>query len=160
LRRVRVLLYRVDDRLIHGQVVLGWGRRLGPEGLLVVDDRIAGDAWERDLLGAAAPPETPASFLAVPEAVRALSSGDDPRAVFVLMESARTAVALAEAGFLVPVLNLGGVHRQGGRPVTPYLFLVEEELTALRQLVRRGVEIYAQDVPDGRRVDADSFLDG
>ncbi len=155
---MRVLLYRVDDRLIHGQVVLGWGRRLGPERLLVVDDRIARDAWERELLAAAAPPETPVSFLTVAEASRALSGDEDPRSAFVLMESAGTALALADAGFLVPVLNLGGVHRQGGRPVTPYLYLAEEDLALLRRLAGRGVEIYAQDVPDGRRVDAASFL--
>jgi mannose/fructose/N-acetylgalactosamine-specific phosphotransferase system component IIB len=155
---VRVLLYRVDDRLIHGQVVLGWGRRLGPERLLVVDDRIAGDAWERQLLAAAAPPETPVSFLTVAEAARALAGDDDPRSVFVLMESAGTALALADAGFLVPVLNLGGVHRQGGRSLTPYLYLSEDDLALLRRLAGRGVEIYAQDVPDGRRVDAASIL--
>jgi mannose/fructose/N-acetylgalactosamine-specific phosphotransferase system component IIB len=155
---VRVLLYRVDDRLIHGQVVLGWGRRLGPERLLVVDDRIARDGWERELLEAAAPPETPVSFLTVAEASRALSADEDPRSAFVLLESAATAVALAEAGFLVPVLNLGGVHDPGGRSVTPYLYLAEEDLDALRRLAARGVEIYAQDVPDGRRVDAATFL--
>jgi mannose/fructose/N-acetylgalactosamine-specific phosphotransferase system component IIB len=153
-----VLLYRVDDRLIHGQVVLGWGRRLGPERLLVVDDRIARDAWERELLAAAAPPETPVTFLTVAEAARALARDEDARSVFVLLESAGTAVALAEAGFLVPVLNLGGVHHPEGRSVTPYLYLADDDLTALRRLARKGVEIYAQDVPDGRRVDATSFL--
>jgi mannose/fructose/N-acetylgalactosamine-specific phosphotransferase system component IIB len=153
-----VLLYRVDDRLIHGQVVLGWGRRLGPERLLVVDDRIARDAWERELLAAAAPPETPVTFLTVAEAARALARDEDARSVFVLLESAGTAVALAEAGFLVPVLNLGGVHHPEGRSVTPYLYLDDDDLTALRRLARKGVEIYAQDVPDGRRVDATSFL--
>jgi mannose/fructose/N-acetylgalactosamine-specific phosphotransferase system component IIB len=44
--------------------------------------------------------------------------------------------------------------------VTPYLFLSEEDLSALRELAARGVEIYAQDVPDGRRVDVLSFLGG
>ncbi|HEY7460588.1 MAG TPA: PTS sugar transporter subunit IIB [Gemmatimonadota bacterium] len=157
---MRVLLHRVDDRLIHGQVVLGWARRLGPEALVVVDDRIAGDPWERELLAAATPPETPAAFLTVREAARSLADGADPRSAFVLMENAETALRLAEAGFLVPALNLGGVHRPGGRPVTPYLFLSEEDLSALRELAARGVEIYAQDVPDGRRVDVLSFLGG
>lgn len=157
---MNVLLFRVDDRLIHGQVVLGWGRRLRPDRILVVDDRIAGDAWERELISAAAPPDMPAEFLTVREAAGALARSTEPGSALVLLESPRSALALAEAGFVVPALNLGGLHRHGGVQVTPYVFLLDEDVRALRGLVERGSEIYAQDVPDGRRVDAAAFLDG
>jgi mannose/fructose/N-acetylgalactosamine-specific phosphotransferase system component IIB len=166
---MNVLLYRVDDRLIHGQVILGWGRRLSPRRILVVDDRIAGDAWERELLAAAAPPEIAAEFLTVGAAARALENGargDETAArggqepAFVLMESPASALALAEAGFVIPDLNLGGLHRPGGLQVTPYLFLLPEDLAALRGLAVRGTRIYAQDLPDGKRVDARALRDG
>jgi PTS system mannose-specific IIB component/fructoselysine and glucoselysine-specific PTS system IIB component len=169
---VRVVLFRVDDRLIHGQVVLGWGRRLLPSRVVVVDDRIAADPWERDLLASAAPPEMPAEFLTVRDAARAMGGGaaaqgaraegaaaDDAGAV-VLFETPATALRLADEGFTVPELNLGGLHREGGREVTPYLFVLPADDEALRELARRGTRLYALDVPDGKRVEAAGLLRG
>jgi mannose/fructose/N-acetylgalactosamine-specific phosphotransferase system component IIB len=155
---VNVLLYRVDDRLIHGQVVLGWGRRLGPSTIVVVDDRIAGDAWERELLASAAPCEMSAEFLTIAEAARSLADGGPDVPSFVLLETPAAALRLAEAGFVIPELNLGGLHREGGLQVTPFLFLLPSDLDALRKLSGRGTRIYAQDLPDGRRVEAAACL--
>jgi mannose/fructose/N-acetylgalactosamine-specific phosphotransferase system component IIB len=155
---VAVVLYRVDERLIHGQVVLGWGRRFCPDRILVVDDRIAEDAWERELLAAAAPPEIATRFLGVHEAARALTADGGAGSSFVLLESPASALRLAEAGFVIPRLNLGGVQREGGVEVTPYLFLLPGDFAALRALATRGTEIYAQDLPDAPRVEAATFL--
>ncbi len=154
-----VLLYRVDDRLIHGQVVLGWGRRLSPRRILVVDDRIAADAWERELLGTAIPAGVTADFLSSAEAARSLAAGTfSAEPTFVLLESPAAALRLTAAGWIIPSLNLGGVHREGGVQVTPYLFLLPEDLGILRELAAQGTEIYAQDLPDARRIPAASFL--
>ena len=49
------LLHRVDDRLIHGQVVVAWGQRLRPVRIWVADDASAADEWERELLATVAP---------------------------------------------------------------------------------------------------------
>jgi mannose/fructose/N-acetylgalactosamine-specific phosphotransferase system component IIB len=172
---VKVALFRVDDRLIHGQVVIGWSRRLLPSRIVVVDDRIAADPWERDLLASAAPPETPAEFLTVGEAARAMrpdpsparagtrgdgagASGGGGAGAVVLFDTPAVALQLADAGFTVPELNVGGLHREGGREVTPYLFVLPADEAALRELARRGTRLYAQDVPDGRRVEAAALL--
>jgi mannose/fructose/N-acetylgalactosamine-specific phosphotransferase system component IIB len=155
---VRVVLFRVDDRLIHGQVVLGWGRRLLPSRIVVVDDRIAADPWERDLLASAAPPETPAEFLTVRGGAQ--GAGADDAGAVVLFETPAAALQLADEGFTVPELNLGGLHREGGREVTPYLFVLPADDAALRELARRGTRLYALDVPDGKRVEAAGLLRG
>ena len=49
------VLHRIDDRLIHGQVVVAWGQRLNPQRIWVVDDASASGAWERELLSSSAP---------------------------------------------------------------------------------------------------------
>ena len=48
-------LHRIDDRLIHGQVVVAWGQRLHPQRIEIVDDAVAASAWERELLSGSAP---------------------------------------------------------------------------------------------------------
>lgn len=109
-------------------------------------------------MSAAAPPEIPATFLTIAEAARVLPANHEPGSTIVLMEAPASALRLAEAGFVVPALNLGGLHRDGGQAVTPYLFLSPADLSALRALRLRGTQIYAQDLPDGKRLEAGDFL--
>ena len=52
-----IVLCRVDDRLIHGQVVMGWGRPLGVTRIILVDDQVAGSSWEQELYRMAVTPE-------------------------------------------------------------------------------------------------------
>ena len=44
-----IVLVRVDDRLIHGQVVVGWVQALGAQRIVLVDDEVSANAWEREL---------------------------------------------------------------------------------------------------------------
>ena len=63
-------LYRIDDRLIHGQVVVGWGQPLNARFLILVDDLVASSDWEKELYRMAVPPEMDIYFADVATAVR------------------------------------------------------------------------------------------
>ena len=68
--RMSLLLFRVDDRLIHGQVVIGWGRPLGIDFIVLVDDAVRASAWEQDLYRMGVPPEIEVIFASREEAAR------------------------------------------------------------------------------------------
>ena len=51
-----VILFRIDDRLIHAQVVVGWGRRLRPDRIVLADDAVRAEEWEKELYASAAEP--------------------------------------------------------------------------------------------------------
>ena len=57
-----IVLYRIDDRLIHGQVVVGWGQPLDIRLLILLDDLVAGSEWEQELYRMAVPPEMEIRF--------------------------------------------------------------------------------------------------
>ena len=71
-----VVLYRIDERLIHGQVVMGWGPQLGVEHYVVVDDELATSAWEQDLYRLGLPDTASADFLTVADARTRLTDLD------------------------------------------------------------------------------------
>jgi mannose/fructose/N-acetylgalactosamine-specific phosphotransferase system component IIB len=144
-----VALVRVDDRLVHGQVVVGWGRPLGAAFVAVVDDVLARSEWELELNRLGAPEDLPLEFVTVAEAAGRRPAWDaDPRPGIVLLGDVSTASALAAAGVRFPRLNLGGIHHRPGRAERlPYVFLTDEELTSLDQLAAAGVEVTAQDLP-------------
>jgi D-glucosaminate PTS system EIIB component len=150
-----ILLNRVDDRLIHGQVVVGWGRPLGVELIILVDDQVAASAWEQELYRMAVPPEIELRFASTAEATGSLSAWQAaPRRSLLLTGDIATMAALHAAdGSVLGAINLGGLHhRPGRRQRLPYLYLADDELASLRALEAAGARITAQDVPSAAAV--------
>lgn len=157
-----VLLVRIDDRLIHGQVSVGWAGRLKPDLILVIDDEAAADAWEGDLVCSACPDAVTARVTGVAEGAELLKSGalGDAR-VLILLRSAASARRLVESGFHLEEINLGGLHHhEGSRSYLPYVYLDENEVKDLVRLMDLGVRVTAQDVPGNRTHDMARILLG
>lgn len=156
-----IVLFRVDERLIHGQVVVGWGGPLHADRIVVVDDEIAASPWEQELYCLGVPPEIEASFVGVEEARRLLPSWREAsRRIVVLVRDLATAARVAEGDLLAgEEVNLGGIHHAPGRErVLPYLFLSPEERAELGALSAHGVRISARDLPGSRRVPLEELL--
>lgn len=145
------LLQLVDDRLIHGQLVVAWASHLRPRRIWVVDDAAAANPWEHDLLAAAAP-GIQVEVLTVADAVeRHAAEAASPGGAFLIVRSLGTALALVEAGLAIHTLNLGGIHYAPGRvKINDYIYLDEADRHRARLLIARGVILEVQDIPATR----------
>lgn len=152
-------LYRIDDRLIHGQVVVGWGQPLNASFIVLVDDEVSSSDWEQDLYRMGVPPQIEVVFASVDQAAEQLSTWEaDERVGILLVGDIDTAVALTERAPQVRRINVGGVHhRTGRRERLRFVYLTDDEAAKLRQLAARGVEVTAQDVPTARAVPVGEF---
>ncbi|HEY8485067.1 MAG TPA: PTS sugar transporter subunit IIB [Longimicrobiales bacterium] len=151
-----IVLYRVDERLIHGQVVVGWGMHLHPNLIVVVDDQLAESPWEQELYCLGLPPQMEARFEGVEGARARLEEWRNGQArVLLLTRDVRTMRRLAEGGVLRgEEVNIGGIHYAPGRKaVLPYVYLSDEERTEMKRLAAEGVTISARDLPGSRRVE-------
>jgi mannose/fructose/N-acetylgalactosamine-specific phosphotransferase system component IIB len=159
---VPVELHRVDDRLIHGQVIVGWGQPMGLGFIALVDDEIAASPWEQELYRMAVPPEVEVRFASVADAARDHASwAADPRPGILLTASVDAMVRLAERVPAIHAVNLGGIHAGAGRTERlRYIFLTPEEERALLALAARGVAVSALDVPSGDAVALPAMLAG
>ena len=145
------ILHRVDDRLIHGQVVIAYGERLRPQRIWVVDDLAAAEPWERELLLSAAP-GIEVRVVTVAEAAAAYAAESTAAGgAFLLVRDLATARALVEAGAPLVALNLGGIHYAPGKSkVNEYIYLDDGDRGAARALLAHGVTLEVQDVPATR----------
>jgi PTS system mannose-specific IIB component/fructoselysine and glucoselysine-specific PTS system IIB component len=152
-------LYRIDDRLIHGQVVVGWGQPLDVAFIVLVDDEVSGSDWEQDLYRMGVPPQIEVIFASVAQAAELLPRWEaDARVGILLVGDVDTAVALAARAPQLRRVNVGGVHhRAGRRERLRFVYLTDEEAAKLRQLAARGVDVTAQDVPTARAVPVTEF---
>jgi mannose/fructose/N-acetylgalactosamine-specific phosphotransferase system component IIB len=158
---VPIVLFRVDERLIHGQVVVGWGERLQIERIIVVDDELNASPWEQELYCLGVPPGVESTFTSVGAALEKLPAWrDDPRRTIILLRDLDTLGRLADAGGLHGEdVNLGGMHSAPGRTgVLAYLYLSADEKDKLRQIADQGVSIAARDLPGSRAVPLEELL--
>jgi PTS system mannose-specific IIB component/fructoselysine and glucoselysine-specific PTS system IIB component len=150
-----IVLTRVDDRLVHGQVVVGWGRPLDLHRIVLVDDEVRESPWEQELYRMAAPREIAVEFRSAAEAAEQLADWEAGRErVLVLTGSIDTVQELIRRmPGVIRRLNLGGIHAgPGRRERLRYLYLSEGEIETLEALARDGVEVAAQDVPSSRPI--------
>ena len=152
-------LFRIDDRLVHGQVVVGWGQPLDIAFIVLVDDEVAASDWEQELYRMGVPPDMTVTFESVASAARQLGRYEaDARRGILLTADIDTMRRLVEASG-VRAVNLGGIHHKSGRTQRlRYVFLTPAEESALRAIAARGVIVTAQDVPAARPIPLDEVL--
>ena len=152
-------LVRLDDRLIHGQVVVGWGQPLNVGFIVLVDDEVRNSTWEQDLYRMGVPASIEVLFVSLAEAERRLGEWEqDDRTGILLAGDIDTMAALVGTG-QIRKINIGGIHHRAGRSERlRYVYLTDEEAGKLRSLAANGVLVTAQDVPTARAVPIGEFL--
>ncbi len=155
-----IVLIRVDDRLIHGQVLMGWTRALDVDHALVADDQAANDPMQEPLMRMAAPTGLTVTILPVDEAATSLQDGRYQRdRMIVIARGPDTLVRLHKAGLEFAAVNVGNVRSGAGRAkLTKEVHASPEELEHWRYLDDAGVELNAQWLPDQKRTHLNSLL--
>jgi mannose/fructose/N-acetylgalactosamine-specific phosphotransferase system component IIB len=157
---VTLELFRIDDRLIHGQVVVGWGHPCDLSFFVLVDDAIADAAWEQELYRMGTPEGMEVRFETVAGAAAHLAEyRADPRCGMLLTADVETMARLVEQAPDIRAVTLGGLHHAPGRVQRlRFVFLSPDDEARLRALAARGVTVAAQDVPGSTPVPLDEVL--
>ncbi len=155
-----IILARIDDRLIHGQVTEGWGRYIKPEYILVVSDEVALSDWQKELCLAALPDFMEGIVVTVDSAPEIINELDqDSRPVYVLFESPHDAYKVVEKGAKIHSLNVGGMHSEKGkREILDYIYVDDEDTKYLKALGNAGLKMDFRDLPGHENVDVLSKL--
>jgi PTS system mannose-specific IIB component len=145
-----IALVRVDNRLLHGQILETWIPRLGIEEVVVADDDAAASELARAAMTLCVPPELPARIVSVREVGWAALAAKKAPVLVLVREVA--ALAQARAAGLGPEqagrVNVGNVHfAPGRRAVTPSVFLSGDEVEILRSLAAAGFDVEARAIP-------------
>jgi len=152
-----VVLARIDDRLIHGQVTVGWSRQLRPDRIILANNAIAADAWQSRVYASSVPPEIKVSIMPVARVAAELAdpANLDER-ILLLTGSAEEMNELVRIGAPVGTVNVGGLHFSAGKKeMLPFVFVDKPDLKAFRRLLDMGTTLSAQQVPGGREYTLD-----
>lgn len=144
-----IVLVRIDERLIHGQVAVGWRGALDLDAFTVVDDELAASDWEKDLVLAAAPEGCVAEVFTTGDAANLWASWrSDAQRRIVLFQSLASIASVRDAGLGLGSVNVGGLHKRDGRKeFLSYVWLDDAEVEICKGLCRSGVMLEARNVP-------------
>ena len=156
-----VVLARVDDRLIHGQVVSGWISYCGANVLFIIDDAIAENRMMKRVLKASVPSRMEILIESVESAAVILQGppASENERILLLTKTPTVFRKLWEAGVSLTSVNLGGMGKYEGRePLFRNLSCTKAEREDLYALMRGGIGLYYQLVPEQKRIEAEKFL--
>ena len=154
------VIWRIDDRLIHGQVIIGWCSQLPIKKLIVCDDDIANNEWEKNLLLMAAPPDIDSKIYTTSEISKLANEWINEKIlVLVLLKSPFVLKKLIEMGVEIETVNVGGIHyRQDRKEYLSYLFLSEEEIDIFLGLINQGIKFICQDLPTSSKINLEKLI--
>ncbi len=149
------VFYRVDNRLVHGQIISTWMSHLRVKTFLVVSDSVPENSLQMTMFRMAIPTELNYLALSISDAAAWLNNQrNSSDSVMVLMETIEDAARLFEAGHPFPLLNIGNIHHAAGRrSFSNAVFLGEPEIDRLKGLFGRGVRAEIQSLPNEQPID-------
>lgn len=155
-----IMLTRIDDRLIHGQVVEGWVKAINVNHIVVISDEVANDKMQQALLGMAVPSTITVTVLSVDGAATALKGsqfGKDN--LLLLLSNPADTLRLLQKGIALTSINLGGMHyAQGKTQLLRNLSVNEADLEALFAIGAKGIEVEGRILPRDERIDVIDIL--
>lgn len=157
-----IVFIRIDDRLIHGQVVEGWVNQLKATCIFVADGKVAANALQRSIMQISVPSGLKTLIGSVEEIIAGLrSSAYDSERVILLFSNPSDALTAIKLGLDCKSLNIGGMHYRPGKcKLLDVLSVDDTDRDALKEIMAKGVKVYLQTVPTDRPLPLEKVLTG
>ena len=143
-----ILLTRIDNRLIHGQVATQWNSTLGANLILVANDDVAGNKMRQNLMNMAAPTGVATRFFSLQKTIDVIHKASPTQHFFLVAENPSDVLTLVKGGVPIRKVNIGNMHMsEGKRQVATSVAVDDADVAAFKELQDLGVELEIRRVP-------------
>ena len=154
-----LVLVRIDERLIHGQVMTQWCRIRHFNTIMIVDDATANDAFLKQVCVMAVPKDFVPLCQTADEAAAYLLGDSDKEEILLLVKTPDTVERLVEKGVEVKELNAGGMGMRPGRvKLCRDIAATPAEQEVFKRLIAKGINVFVQRVPNDSAVQMEKLL--
>lgn len=156
---MEVKFARIDERLVHGQVITAWAKKFSINKILVIDDEIARDPFMSQVITLSAQAGMDITILEVSKAVEYLRNAPAKGNLMLLFKNPKPVLELSESGYVLPEVNLGNLGSSPNRKrISKNVSLSEAEAETVKAIVALGTYVYLQMVPGDPQIDVKSLL--
>ena len=144
-----ILLTRIDNRLVHGQVGVTWTKTIGANLLVVADDETAQDELTQRLMTVTAKSSgVGIRFFSIEKTAAIIDKAAPSQKIFIICKTPKDVRRLVDAGVEIKEVNVGNMHYADGKhQLTAKVYVDDQDREDLKYLASKGIHVYAQDVP-------------
>ena len=144
-----IVLTRIDNRLIHGQVATQWTGVVGANLLLVANDAVAGDEFRQGLMNMAAPAYAQTRYFTIQKTIDIIHKASEAQKIAIICETPQDVLKLIEGGVPIKKVNIGNMHMADGkRQVATTVAVDDSDVAAFKKMQELGTELEIKRVPD------------
>ncbi|MEG1432415.1 MULTISPECIES: PTS galactosamine transporter subunit IIB [Eubacterium] len=155
-----ILLTRIDNRLVHGQVGVTWVNHLGANLIVVANDAVSKDPIQQNLMEMVIPGTCGIRFFSIQKTIDVIQKASPKQLIFLVVRTPEDALRLVEGGVPIDKINIGNLHfAEGKTQISKTVSIGESEKEALKKLADAGIEMEIRRVPsEGIEADIKKFL--
>nr|WP_296264915.1 PTS sugar transporter subunit IIB [uncultured Merdimonas sp.] len=156
---MKVNVFRIDDRLIHGQVITAWIAYAEAKTIVVADDKAVKDEFQQSLLKMATPDSVNLKIYSVDDAISWLQSDENDGKILLLVRGPEQALRFVQAGMTDQVVNVGNMNMKKGKTkVLGNLWVFPEDVEIMKEIYDLGVKMEVRAVPNEHSQDVMELL--
>ncbi len=143
-----ILLTRIDNRLLHGQVATQWNSTLGANLILVANDEVSQNKMRQKLMDMAAPNGVATRFFSLEQTINVIHKASDRQKIFIICENPEDVLTLIEGGVPIDKVNIGNMHMsEGKKQVATSVAVDDKDVAAFKKIQEKGVQLEIRRVP-------------
>src|SRR5699024_51995 len=146
-----ILITRIDNRLIHGQVGVTWSNHLGANLVVVANDDVSKDKVQQDLMDMVLPDVIQTRFFSLQKTIDIIHNASPRQKILLVVRNVQEFLTLKENGVPIDQLNRGNMHyEEGKKQITSTISVDDEDIQAFKKLDELGVNMDMRGVPTDR----------
>ncbi len=154
-----ILLTRIDNRLIHGQVGMTWVNWLGANLVLVADDILATDEVQQNLMDMALPNGVQSRYFTLQKTIEIIHKAASHQKIFLVCRTPQAVLTLVEGGVPLKEVNVGNLHfAEGKKQISKVVSVDDNDIACFKTLSEKGVLCTLQGTPDDAKKDILTIL--
>lgn len=143
-----IVLVRIDDRMLHGQVVSTWLKDYGIEQVLIINDKAANDPIQKSVAGLAAPKDVKVHLFGVEQFIDILKKTPIKRKTMLIFTTSTDVLKLIENGLEIKEVNVGGMrYNESRKRLSKAVSVTSEEEEAFKKLIEKDIKVFIQMIP-------------
>ncbi|CCG56739.1 PTS system sorbose subfamily IIB component [Brachyspira pilosicoli WesB] len=148
---MNISVFRIDERLIHGQIVTAWIADAQASQIIVADDKAVNDEFTISLLQLATPKNIELRILSINDAINLIKEDSSDKNTLLICRGPKEALQLIDGDIGLKTINVGNIGmRKGKKSILPYIWVDDEEVKNLKLLSERGIALDARSVPSDK----------
>lgn len=146
-----ILLTRIDNRLVHGQVGMTWTNTLGANLVIVANDDVAVDEVQQNLMDMVLPESAESRFFTIDKVIKIIHKAAPRQKILLVVRTAQDALKLVEGGVPIKKINVGNLHfSEGKKQISSTVSVDEHDIQTFKELDRLGIELEVKGVPSDK----------